>query len=95
MKIRILLVGALVAAGIGLTGAAASAKPQVGGCGTGFGEPLSIAEIIEAFPPPPDFPDPEGALRAFDVNGDDHLCVKPQPQGRIIVVDNRSPGQLT
>jgi hypothetical protein len=95
MKIRILLVGTLVAAGIGLTGAAASAKPQVGGCGTGFGEPLSIAEIIEAFPPPPDFPDPEGALRAFDVNGDDHLCVKPQPQGRIIVVDNRSPGQLT
>ena len=95
MKIRILLVGALVAAGIGVTGAGATAKPQVGGCGTGFGEPLSIAEVIEQFPPPPDFPDPEGALRAIDANGDDHLCVKPQPQGRIIVVDNRAPGRTT
>ena len=95
MKIRILLVGALVAAGIGLTGAAASAKPQVGGCGTGFGEPLSIAEVIEAFPPPPGFPDPEGALRAFDANGDDHLCAKLSPSGGIIVVDNRAPGQLS
>ena len=95
MKIRILLIAVLVAAGIGVTGAAASAKPQVGGCGMGFGEPLSIAEVIEAFPPPSGFPDPEGALRAFDTNGDDHLCVKPQPQGRIIVVDNRAPGQLS
>ena len=95
MRIRILLVGALVAAGIGLTGAAASAKPRVGGCGMGFGEALSIAEVIQQFPPPPDFPDPEGALRSFDANDDDHLCVKAHPQGRIIVVDNRAPGQLT
>lgn len=95
MKIRILLVGALVAAGIGVTGAAASAKPQVGGCGTGFGEPLSIAQVIHDFPPPEGFPDPEGALRAFDANGDDHLCAKPSPHGGIIVVDNRAPGQTT
>ena len=57
MKIRILLVGTLVAAGIGFTGAAATAKPQVGGCGTGFGEPLSIAEVIHDFPPPEGFPE--------------------------------------
>jgi len=95
MKIRILLVAALVVAGIGLTGGPATAKHAPGGCGTGFGEPLSIAEVIEHFPPPPGFPDPEGALRAFDINGDDHLCVKPQPQGKIIVVDNKSVGQIS
>lgn len=93
MKVRILVVGALVVGGIGFTGAAATAKPQVGGCGTGFGEPMTIAEVIEAFPPPPGFPDPEGALKAFDANGDDLLCAKGQPQGHVIVVDNRAPGQ--
>ena len=94
MKIRILVVSALVVAGIGFTGGAASAKHAPGGCGTGFGDPLTIAEVIEAFPPPPDFPEPEGALRAFDLNGDGYLCAKGQPQGHVIVVDNKSVGQL-
>ena len=37
----------------------------------------------------------EGALMAFDANGDDHLCAKGQPQGHVIVVDNRAPGQTS
>ena len=93
MRGRILLVGALLAAGIGLTGGPATAKHAPGGCGMGFTGPLSVAEIIVAFPPPPGFPDPEGALRSFDVNGDDHLCAKPGPGGKLIVVDNNSVGQ--
>jgi hypothetical protein len=41
------------------------------------------------FPPPPDFPDPEGALSVFDPNEDGKLCVRPHPDGvRIIVIDN-------
>jgi hypothetical protein len=42
---------------------------------------------------PPDFPDPEGALAAYDANADGKLCVKepphgPTPAGPINVIHN-------
>jgi hypothetical protein len=95
MKVRALLVGVLVAGGIAAFSAPATAKPPVGGCGDGFLGPLTFAQIIQQFPPPPDFPDPEGALNAFDANDDDMLCAKGHPDGqRLIVVDNNAVGRL-
>jgi hypothetical protein len=41
------------------------------------------------FPPPPGFPDPEGALARFDHNADRNVCVLPLPGGvDINVIDN-------
>ena len=62
----------------------------------GFLGPLTFAEIIEMFPPPPGFPDPEGALNAFDANDDDKLCAKGHPDGQnLIVVDNNAVGHAS
>jgi hypothetical protein len=88
-----LLVGVLVAGGVATIGGPAVAKQPIGGCGAGFVGPLTIAEVIEEFPPPPGFPDPEGALDAFDANGDDTLCVRGLPSGGIAVVDNNAVGR--
>jgi hypothetical protein len=79
---------------IATIGGPAVAKQPLGGCGAGFLGPLTFAEILEEFPPPPDFPDPEGALDAFDANDDDSLCVMGLPSGRIAVVDNNAVGRL-
>ena len=41
------------------------------------------------WPPPPGFPDPEGALAGYDMNGDGSLCVRALPGGtNINVIDN-------
>jgi hypothetical protein len=95
MKIRTLLVSTLLAGGtIASFGSPASARPPVGGCGAGLLGPLTFAQIIDQFPPPPEFPDPEGALDAFDANDDDKLCVMPHPDGQaLIVVDNNAVGR--
>jgi hypothetical protein len=53
-----------------------------------FVGPLTIAEVITAFPPPPGFPDPEGAIEAYDSNGDGTVCVMPLPAESINVIDN-------
>jgi hypothetical protein len=79
---------------IATIGGPAVAKQPLGGCGAGFLGPLTFAEILEEFPPPPDFPDSEGALDAFDANDDDSLCVMGLPSGRIAVVDNNAVGRL-
>jgi hypothetical protein len=63
------------------------------GCPPAFQGPLTFAQIIEMWPPPPGFPDPEGALAAYDMNADGMLCVMesphgPTPAGPINVIDN-------
>ena len=44
--------------------------------------------VLDAFPPPPDFPDPEGAILSFDSNDDGTVCVLPLPKGRVNLIDN-------
>lgn len=67
----------------------ASAIPPARSCPAAFVGPLTFAEIIQMFPPPPGFPDPEGALASFDSNGDRKLCVRALPPGEDInVIDN-------
>jgi hypothetical protein len=69
-----------------------AAGPQAG-CPPPFQGPLTFEQIIEMWPPPPGFPDPEGALNSYDKNDDDKLCVMeppqgPTPAGPINVIDN-------
>jgi hypothetical protein len=91
MKMRLVAVMILVAASLGTAVGPAGAGQKTRGCPTAFLGPLTFAEIIEAFPPPPDFPDPEGALSSFDSNGDGKLCVRGLPPGGDInVIDNVS-----
>jgi hypothetical protein len=67
----------------------AGAAPPVGNCSPAFEGPLTFAEILERFPPPPSIPNPEELLAASDLNSDRALCVRPHPGGvRIVVVDN-------
>ena len=67
----------------------ASAIPPARSCPPAFVGPLTFAEIIQMFPPPPGFPDPEGALASFDSNGDRKLCVRALPHAPDInVIDN-------
>ena len=89
MKARLLAVLALVSLPLGFSVAPASASPPIGTCPPAFRGPLTFAEIIHDFPPPPGFPDPEGALAGYDMNGDGSLCVLPLPGGtNINVIDN-------
>jgi hypothetical protein len=86
---RLVLAGLLACLSVvGVMGPAA-ARPPARGCPPAFAGPLTFAEIIDAFPPPPGFPDPEGALASFDSNGDGTLCVRALPPGTDInVIDN-------
>jgi hypothetical protein len=88
MRTRLLAVAILVLVSLGMLVVPAGAKQPTRGCPPPFRGPLTIAEVITAFPPPPGFPDPEGALEAFDSNGDGTLCVMPLPAGSINVIDN-------
>ena len=88
MRTRLLAVAILVLVSLGMLVVPAGAKQPTGGCPPPFRGPLTIAEVITAFPPPPGFPDPEGALEAFDSNGDGTVCVMPLPAGSINVIDN-------
>jgi hypothetical protein len=86
----------VIAAAISSVVAASSpahAAGPVAGCPPAFEGPLTFAQIIDRWPPPPDFPDPEGALASYDKNGDERLCVMepphgPTPAGPINVIDN-------
>jgi hypothetical protein len=89
---RSLIVFAIVSMALALAAPANAAGPQAG-CPPAFQGPLTFDEIIRMWPPPPDFPDPVGALAAYDVNGDELLCVQehthgPLPNGPINVIDN-------
>ena len=70
--------------------APAGAKTPTRGCPTAFIDPLTIKEVLKAFPPPPDLPDPESAIATCDSNGDGTVCVLPLPNGPINVIDNVS-----
>ena len=73
-------------------GASASASEPTGSCPAAFEGPLTPEAIVEAYPPPSGIPDPTGALRAEDRNGDGYLCVRQHADGiRILVIDNVVP----
>ena len=90
MRLKLFVASVIVAVGV-LAAVPASAAPRtpVGTCPPAFGGPYTTAQIVELFPPPPDFPNPEEALLAFDQNGDQLLCVRALPtDGEINVIDN-------
>jgi hypothetical protein len=63
------------------------------GCPPAFQGPLTFAEIMDRWPPPPDLPDPEGVLVGFDINDDRMLCVMETPEAGMVpapinVIDN-------
>jgi hypothetical protein len=88
MRPRLLAVAILVLVSLAMSIAPAGAKQPTRGCPPPFVGPLTIAEVITAFPPPPGFPDPEGAIEAYDSNGDGTVCVMPLPAESINVIDN-------
>jgi hypothetical protein len=90
MKTRRLVMASIVAClPIAAAVTPAGAIPPTRDCPPAFVGPLTFAEIIQMFPPPPDLPDPEGVLASFDLNGDASLCVRPLPPGEDInVIDN-------
>jgi hypothetical protein len=95
MKRRLVAIVFLVGGALGTTIGPAGASQPTRGCPPAFLGPLTFAEIIDAFPPPPDFPDPEGALASFDSNDDGKLCVRALPPGSDInVVDNISNARV-
>jgi hypothetical protein len=88
MKLRRLSLALVMTSTLGLAVTPAQAARPTGGCPPAFLGPLDFATIITLFPPPPDFPNPEEALAAFDANGDQRLCVRGLPNGNINVIDN-------
>jgi hypothetical protein len=84
---RLFAVAALMSLPVSLSALPAGANP-IGNCPPAFQGPHTFAEIIEEWPPPPGFPDPEGALAGYDLNGDGSLCVLPLPGDAINVIDN-------
>jgi hypothetical protein len=89
MKMRLVAIMIMAGASLGIAVGPAAASQPTGGCPPAFVGPLTIAEVIAAFPPPPGFPDPEGALASFDSNGDGKLCVRALPHAPDInVIDN-------
>jgi hypothetical protein len=89
VKSRLLAVVVLVSLSLSLSVIPAGASPPIGTCPRAFQGPHTFAEIIEMWPPPPGFPDPEGALAGYDKNGDGSLCVRALPGGtNINVIDN-------
>ena len=86
---RLFAVVALLSLLLGLSVLPAGASPPIGNCPPAFQGPHTFAEVIEMWPPPPGFPDPEGALAGYDKNADGSLCVRPLPGGiNINVIDN-------
>ena len=90
MRKRLLAVAVLALLSVGTWVSPAGAKTPTRGCPPAFIGPLTIKEVLKEFPPPPDLPDPEGAIAAFDSNGDGTVCVLPLPNGPINVIDNVS-----
>jgi hypothetical protein len=90
MKTRLLSVAMLALVSLGTWIAPAAAKTPTGNCPPPYTGPLTPKEVVEEFPPPPDLPDPEGAIASFDSNHDGTVCVLPLPNGPINVIDNVS-----
>ena len=88
MKGRRALLVPIAASALVLVAAPAGAKPPIAKCPPPFYGPLTTGQVIEMWPPPPGFPDPEGALLFYDQNGDLRVCVMPLPGGNINVIDN-------
>ena len=88
MKPRLPAVAMLTLVLVGGLVAPVSAKPPARGCPAAFTGPLTVAQVLVAFPPPPDLPDPEGAILSYDSNGDATVCVLPLPNGPINIIDN-------
>ena len=88
MKPRLPAVALLTLVLVGGLIAPASAKAPARGCPAAFTGPLTVAQVLVAFPPPSDFPDPEGAIASYDSNGDGTVCVLPLPNGPINIIDN-------
>ena len=92
MKLRLFVALAVVAIGLLAVPASAAPRPPTGTCPPAFQGPYTPAEVIELFPPPPDFPNPEEALLAYDLNGDRLVCIRALPAeptgGSINVIDN-------
>jgi hypothetical protein len=94
------LIGLLIVSMTVLTATPAGANPPpgtpgppIGGCPPVFQGPLTFEQISDMWPPPPDLPDPEGVLAAFDLNDDRLLCVMESPHGLtpvgpINIIDN-------
>lgn len=80
---------AMMSLPLGLSIMPAGASPPIGNCPPAFQGPHTFAEVVEMWPPPPGFPDPEGAIAVYDKNADGSVCVRPFPDGvRINVIDN-------
>jgi hypothetical protein len=90
MRTRLLAVAVLALVSVGVWSRPPRAKTPTRGCPTAFIGPLTIKQVLKAFPPPPDLPDPESAIATFDSNGDGTVCVLPLPNGPINVIDNVS-----
>ncbi len=90
---RLFLVAAIASSVVvGSVPVAHAAGPSAG-CPPAFQGPLTFAEIMDRWPPPPDLPDPEGVLVGFDINDDRMLCVMETPEAGMVpapinVIDN-------
>ncbi len=91
MRLKALFIAVVTASSLLLGTTVAHAKKPAAGCPPSFQGPLTFAELIATWPPPPDLPDPEGVLAGYDGNGDGLLCVMelpPHGSGPINVIDN-------
>ena len=89
MRRRVVSVLACSLFAVASFGATASATPPIGRCPHAFEGPLTFAQIIEEFPPPPGLPDPTPSFEPVDLNDDDRLCVRQHANGvAIVVIDN-------
>ncbi len=92
MRAKLFAVAVAASSILAVSVPAAHASSPSGGCPPAFQGPMTFAELIAKYPPPPDLPDPEGVLAGYDRNGDELLCVQEVPQqnpmGPINVIDN-------
>ena len=88
MKARVLAAAILAVVSVGGLAAPSGAKAPTRGCPPAFAGPLTVEQVIEMFPPPPEVTDPEGVIASFDRNGDGTVCVMPFKNGKINVIDN-------
>jgi hypothetical protein len=94
MNRRLFVVAVTACSMLALAIPTARASMPSGGCPPSFQGPLTFEVLIDMWPPPPDFPDPEGFLASLDSNGDKLLCVMESPEqnpmGPINIIDNHT-----
>jgi hypothetical protein len=88
MKGKRALLVPIAASALVLVTVPAGAKPPIAKCPPAFQGAFTAAQVIEMWPPPEGFPDPEGAILSYDKNGDLKVCVLPLPTGGINIIDN-------